>query len=311
MSTSGLRDLATVPLLALAIAACAASLDDRDRFLQALEQTDGGVCDVPSVFSSTCAIAGCHTSQASMGHLDLEAANPFARLVGKMASGGGVLIDSGGDPGKSVLYLKLKSPPPYGAQMPLNAPKLSDETVACIAGWITEQAKLLDAGSPAGGFDGGGGDDSATATGMDAAGDGGDDAGGDDAGSAVDTGTSGQPEGGADASGVTFTQVYASIIQGNCLPCHATGNGNNMGMLDMSSQSAAYTNLVGVMAAGSQCGNSGEMRVVAGSSATSLLVQILSANPPCGSQMPVNATPLASSDIATIAAWIDLGALNN
>jgi hypothetical protein len=247
---------------------------------------------------------------ARTGGLDLEAPNPFARLVGQKATGGnGVIIDSGGDPNQSVLYLKLKSPPPFGAQMPLNSPKLDDQTVACVGDWITEQSKLLDAGSPG---DAGGSLDGGTNGGMDSSGGGGDDGGGgvDDGGGAVDTGTGGPLDGGTEGGGVTFTQVY-SIIQGNCLPCHATGDGKNMGMLDMSSQSAAYTNLVGAMAAGSQCGASGETRVVAGNSAMSLLYQIVNPNPPCGSQMPANGAPLGSSDIATFGAWIDLGALNN
>jgi hypothetical protein len=112
------------------------------------------------------------------------------------------------------------------------------------------------------------------------------------------------------AGAVTFTQVY-SIIQGNCLPCHSTGDGNNTGMLDMSSQATAYMNLVGTMAAGSACGSSGETRVVAGDSAMSLLYQIVNPNPPCASQMPRNGPPLKPADIAMIGAWIDQGAPDN
>jgi hypothetical protein len=112
--------------------------------------------------------------------------------------------------------------------------------------------------------------------------------------------------GGAETGAPTFATVYA-IIQSNCLPCHSTGNGKNQGMLDMSSQSAAYMNLVGAMAAGSQCGSSGLTRVVAGDSSTSLLYQIIQPNPPCGSQMPANGM-LMPGDITTIGAWIDGGA---
>ncbi len=49
----------------------------------------------------------------------------------------------------------------------------------------------------------------------------------------------------------TFTNVYASIIARRCIGCHRPGSGGvTVGMLDLSSQSVAYTNLVGVAAQG-------------------------------------------------------------
>ena len=70
--------------------------------------------------------------------LDLVSPNLYARLVGKPATGGpGVIIDPGGDPKKSVLYLKLGPNPPFGSQMPLTGPKLDDSTIECVAEWIS------------------------------------------------------------------------------------------------------------------------------------------------------------------------------
>ncbi len=77
----------------------------------------------------------------------------------------------------------------------------------------------------------------------------------------------------------------------------------------MSSQAAAYTNLVGVMAKGSACANMGT-RVVAGNSAMSLLYTKVTV-PTCGSRMPRNAGPLTAADVATIKGWIDGGAHND
>src|SRR5579859_5169961 len=75
------------------------------------------------------------------------------------------------------------------------------------------------------------------------------------------------------ATSPTFTEVYTQIISVNCLSCHVPGGiGVTHGMLDMSTQALAYMDLVGVMAAGSECGGMGT-RVVAGSPTSSLLYE--------------------------------------
>jgi hypothetical protein len=160
-------------------------------------------------------------------------------------------------------------------------------------------------GQPDTGGGGGGGDDAGTveAGGDDATGD---DASGDDSGGSM-------PEAGTppDATATpTFTSVYA-IFKAHCLPCHSTGNGKTKGKLDLSSQANAYKALVGVKSTGSSCGTSAATRVVAGMSAMSLLYEKLNPKPPCGMQMPENATALGASDLAQIAAWIDDGAKND
>lgn len=142
--------------------------------------------------------------------------------------------------------------------------------------------------------------------------------------------TSGAVDSGASSSGAssgssgnttaaTFTTVYTTIIATKCAPCHTTaaGDGVTDGMLDMTSQSNAFTNLVNVAAAGTSCatsGTAGLKRVVPSDSAASLLYQKVDPDvgAPCGSKMPlgsVDGLDEASADM--IKSWIDDGAKNN
>lgn len=126
----------------------------------------------------------------------------------------------------------------------------------------------------------------------------------------------------------TFTNVYSTIIGQRCIGCHRPGGGGvTVGMLDMSTQGTAFTNLVGVNAQGIGAGASGVtcaslmppvLRVSPGHSADSLLFNKVHSkrdgtNPPCGSPMPLPAAapPLSQAEVDLIAAWIDAGALNN
>jgi hypothetical protein len=303
-------------LLPLSVTACAAPLDDPKRFAQGGDSgvgTDPAVCNntTTMLFAKTCAITGCHSTMEMMASLDLQKPDPFARLKGKPATGGpGVIIDPGGDPMKSDLYLKLTPNPPFFSRMPNNGTTLDDATIACVAQWIMGQASSSDGG--------GSGPDAVAETGIvqmpgnDATVGGGLD---DspvmmEAATVPETG-GGMPEAGSEAgASVTFTQVY-SIMTSRCLPCHATGTGKTMGKLDLSTKAMAFTNLVGVVASGSACGTSGKTRVVPGNSAMSLLPQMLTATPPCGMQMPRTGGPLTAAQIAQISSWIDGGALNN
>jgi hypothetical protein len=307
-----------VPVIAATGAGCAGTLQDKEAFLDfdaagvgsmSSSSSGGSTCpDIPTtVFAPTCALSGCHTAKDMMGSLDLESPDPYQRLVGQMAHGGpGVIIDPGGDPQKSVLYLKLTPFPPFGSQMPLAGAKLDDASLACMANWISSNAGSAspqDAGwsdAPSSPGDDAGytppeaGDDGPGGGPVDSGGGGPDDSGGGD----VEAG--GPP---------TFTDVY-TIIHADCLPCHSTGAGKTTGKLDMTTQATAYKDLVGVAAAGSACKGKGT-RVVAGDSAKSLLVQKLNPTPTCGKQMPNGMPALSSTPIALITAWIDSGAPNN
>ena len=59
----------------------------------------------------------------------------------KQAHGGpGLLIDSK-NPAQSVMLLKLTDNPPFQFQMPLGAPPLSPDELACLQGWVQTAAQ--------------------------------------------------------------------------------------------------------------------------------------------------------------------------
>ena len=115
---------------------------------------------------------------------------------------------------------------------------------------------------------------------------------------------------------MSFADVYVNEIGCICLPCHTPPNGNGYrnGKLDLSSSTTAYTNLVGVPAAGTACGTKNLTRVVAGSAATSLLYNKVNSKlagqpaAPCGAGMPDNATSLTAGQVMDIENWINGGA---
>jgi hypothetical protein len=138
-----------------------------------------------------------------------------------------------------------------------------------------------------------------------------------DSGALGDTSASDGAEGDAAAGDAgppaTFTQVY-TIISNRCSPCHtmAGGMGVVMGHLDMTSQAAAFMNLVNVPAAGVACTGKG-MRVTPGMPDSSVMYLKISLDDPapCGMKMPLGRTPLPQAEADTIESWINGGAMNN
>lgn len=117
----------------------------------------------------------------------------------------------------------------------------------------------------------------------------------------------------AAAQGATFTMVYSDIISPICVQCHnPAGIGVTMGHLDMSTKAAAFSDLVGVAAAGVACGGMGT-RVIPGNANDSILFKKVDPNQgsPCGSKMPLGLTPLTVAQADEISSWINAGALNN
>jgi hypothetical protein len=98
--------------------------------------------------------------------------------------------------------------------------------------------------------------------------------------------------------------VFQSAL-GTCSGCHASAGA--AANLDLSSQSTAYANLVGVKASGPSCGSTGEFRVVAGSAGQSLLYNKINGTQDCGNQM-ITGGP---NDVALVQSWINDGAQNN
>jgi hypothetical protein len=120
----------------------------------------------------------------------------------------------------------------------------------------------------------------------------------------------------AGASAPTFTEVYTTVMQPHGCTAHHAPGVNEDNFLDMSTQAAAYKDLVGVEADGPACGKSGLTRVVAGDASKSLMyLKVSEAKPPCGGQMPLGCPKgfscLDDADQATIASWINAGAQNN
>jgi hypothetical protein len=127
-------------------------------------------------------------------------------------------------------------------------------------------------------------------------------------GSEPGAGASGAPattDGAATIAKVTFTEVYDQVFKGSCLNCH-TGFIGQFNGLDVSTQSAAYANMVNKSS--SRC--RGETLVVPGHAGSSLLYLKVT-SPPCGSLMPQNGPALPQSSIDLIKNWIDEGAPND
>jgi hypothetical protein len=106
-------------------------------------------------------------------------------------------------------------------------------------------------------------------------------------------------------TGPTFTDIYSGIVSVRCSPCHVTTTPRS-GTLDMGAQDVAYTSLVGTVA---RCGAGVNTRVIPGDSAHSLLWRKVAGVDLCGVRMPRMLAPLDDAQIATIAHWIDSGAL--
>lgn len=138
----------------------------------------------------------------------------------------------------------------------------------------------------------------------------------DDGGQEAQAGSAGSADdGGPDAAaGASWTQVYTTIISTSCSPCHTTPGGAGIlnGMLDLTTQETAYSNLVNAPAAGNACAGQGT-RVIPGSAETSLLYQKIKPGEPapCGAKMPLGGQELSNDQADAIASWIQAGALND
>ncbi len=77
----------------------------------------------------------------------------------------------------------------------------------------------------------------------------------------------------------------------------------------MSTQTKAYTNLIGLAPQDAGCG----ALVVPGDASVSLLYLKVTGTQPagCGEQMPLFGTPLTPGDVGKVRGWIDRGAPND
>jgi hypothetical protein len=118
----------------------------------------------------------------------------------------------------------------------------------------------------------------------------------------------------------TYTRVWSLVLQPkNCgnMYCHGAG----AGALKLATKAEAYAALVGVAASGSECRDSGMLRVEPSAPEASLLLEKLEKKQPsCGDAMPVgtwfepecvsNNTSMCNSlaDLKLVRDWIAAGA---
>ncbi len=94
-----------------------------------------------NVFTTTCAVSGCHSGAGAPQGLRLDAANSYALLVG-VASNEVPSIQrvAPSDPNNSYLVQKLEGTAAVGGRMPLNGQPLAQATIDIIRQWITDGA---------------------------------------------------------------------------------------------------------------------------------------------------------------------------
>ncbi|MEZ4449411.1 MAG: hypothetical protein R3B09_08025 [Nannocystaceae bacterium] len=98
---------------------------------------DGEIATLQAeLFAPKCGQIACHDPDNPEGALDLVSPGVDARLVGAPAAtcDGWVRVVAG-DPGSSLLHVKLAGPVPCGAKMPIGAELDADE-IACVDAWI-------------------------------------------------------------------------------------------------------------------------------------------------------------------------------
>jgi hypothetical protein len=132
----------------IALFGCAGALDRPERFTNLASpdagpvnpSSDGGCDPVVDIFPLSCSTSACHSAQSQQGNLDLESAGLPNRLVNRTAHGGpGLLIDAKNPP-QSVMLLKVTDTPPFQFQMPLGAPPVSSDEMACLQAWVQAAA---------------------------------------------------------------------------------------------------------------------------------------------------------------------------
>jgi hypothetical protein len=112
----------------------------------------------------------------------------------------------------------------------------------------------------------------------------------------------------------TFTSIFETVLRPLCgVSCHGPGPESLLddNLLDLSDRALAYSELVGVEAAGVACATMAT-RVVPGDPASSLLIQKLSLDTPaCGVSMPLDRFLLPAEYVDPIRTWITNGAADD
>lgn len=100
--------------------------------------TFGG--NVNTVFTSSCALGGCHDSASSAGGLNLSPEAAYDSIVDRLSNGNGSLaLVEPFNAGDSYLYRKIIGEDISGSPMPIGS-MLDEETISRIGSWILEGA---------------------------------------------------------------------------------------------------------------------------------------------------------------------------
>jgi hypothetical protein len=281
------------------------------------------------IFNVSCLSAGCHNSNDRMGNLVLETGVSYDNLVRVLpenfvARDAGLVRVQPFQPDISFLLIKLTGPAPgEGGRMPLAAAPLPAAQIDQVRQWIVAGAlppsgPSLTATASASPTDTPTNTPTPTATGT-------------STGTATQTisptGTlpptatatdTGTPTASATATPtptpsppITFAEIQRTIFNPNCLDvgCHARlFPGGNLVL----EQGFSYGNLVDVQPDNSAARAAGYLRVTPFDPPNSFLVRKLEGVPPAeGGRMPLGRTPLPTSQIEQVRAWILRGAPND
>jgi hypothetical protein len=99
-----------------------------------------------TIFTPSCAVAGCHDAASATGNLVLTAGSSYAQLVNvqpstPLAAQAGLLRVDPGHPDNSFLLVKLQGPAlGEGSQMPLIGGPLPADQIQLVRDWILEGA---------------------------------------------------------------------------------------------------------------------------------------------------------------------------
>ena len=136
---------AALAVLALSLAGCPGTLEDKSRFTAG--GSSGGTCadpsTVPQLFKEKCGTSACHGGggDTPSGGLELVASGLEKRVVsaepsGSACKGEDTPVADPSDPEGSLLYMKVAQVKTCGSPMPLGGDPLSADEVACIRDWI-------------------------------------------------------------------------------------------------------------------------------------------------------------------------------
>ena len=132
--------IGAVILMAFAFAACSKSSSSNPTGPSSSDTTVSFVSEVQPIFTTNCALAGCHVSSGTIAPMSLEAGKSYANLVNVLSTEDASFYRvKPFNSDSSYLYLKITGA--AGTRMPLNKQALGQAQISTIKGWIDQGAK--------------------------------------------------------------------------------------------------------------------------------------------------------------------------